>query len=95
MLVAGGVSATELCGEDLEITAIGNFSLGSGGPYIGDLSIKAGGKYYEWRTRYGLEQKLLDQTMSLALYAKAASRKVDIYCTVSEQIYNARYIEVK
>lgn len=93
--ISASVSALEICGEDLIVKQIGNYSTGSGGPYIGDLRIVAGAKGYEWRKRYGLDQELLDQTLSLALYAKASGREVDIYCTVSDQAYNARYIIVK
>lgn len=88
-------SALEICGQDLLINSVGNFSTGSGGPYIGDVTINAGGKNYEWRMRYGLDAHLLDQAMSLAISAKAAGRKVDIYCTVADQTYNARYIVMK
>lgn len=87
--------AIELCGENLTIERVGNYSTGSGGPYIGDLVIVAGGKGYEWRKRYGLNQELLDQTMSLALYAKATGSLVNFYCANSNQTYNARYILVK
>ena len=95
MLFAFNSNAIELCGQDLEVTKIGNFSTGSGGPYYGDLIIWAGAKQFQWRKRYGFEQSLLDQTMALALYAKSTGAKIDVYCKVAEQNYNARYIIVK
>ena len=100
VLTSPFVTAYEICGEDVEILSIGNYSVGTGGPYLGDLMLTAIDQQstthqYEWRKRYGLSDDLVNQTMSLALYAKAAGRLVDIYCSVAGQKYNARFIVVK
>lgn len=87
--------AIEKCGSDVQIEKIGNYSSGSGGPYYGDLTLHSNGSSYEWRKRYGLDQSLLDQTLALALFAKSTGAAVDIYCSASNQSYNARYIVVK